>query len=233
MEDASRAPVLAHQRFAQARADFDGLDLAERFARIERTNLWGAAGSVSGLGSQGDATQAVRTALPILIADLDIHTLLDAPCGDAGWIAEATHGIDYIGADIVPALIDRNIALLGSTDRRRFVLADLTRDPLPRADLILCRDCLVHLSFANIAAAIANFRASGAQWLLATSFPMWRNNRDCEDGDWRALNMERAPFGWPAPKRLIDERCAEGDGSWMDKSLGLWRLSDLVPVSAV
>ena len=42
--------------------------------------------------------------------------------------------------------------------RPQLLLADITRDPLPRADAILCRDCLVHLSFANIAAAVDQFQ---------------------------------------------------------------------------
>jgi hypothetical protein len=98
---------------------------------------------------------------------------------------------------------------------------------LPRCDAILCRDCLVHLSFANIERAVANFRRSRATWLIATTFPQWQTNRDCEDGDWRALNFWRAPFDWGAPVELLNENCVEAGGGWRDKSLGVWRLSDL------
>jgi len=98
---------------------------------------------------------------------------------------------------------------------------------LPCADAILCRDCLVHLSFANIAKAVANFRTSGATWLPTTYFTGWDANVDCADGDWRALNLTRAPFGWPAPVEMIDEGCIEGDGAWADKVIGVWRLADL------
>jgi hypothetical protein len=31
------------------------------------------------------------------------------------------------------------------------MVADLTAGPLPAADAIFCRDCLVHFSFENIA----------------------------------------------------------------------------------
>jgi hypothetical protein len=71
------------------------------------------------------------------------------------------------------------------------------------------------------------FRASGARWVVATTFPEWESNCDCEDGDWRALNLERPPFFWPAPQELINERCTEAGGGWSDKSLGLWLLCDL------
>lgn len=223
-----RPPVLAHERFVADRDNFSGLDLAARFARIERTNLWGAARSVSGLGSEDLATAAIREALPPLLQRLGVRSLLDAPCGDAGWIGRVKLDLDYIGIDIVPSLIATNNRRVADGELAgRFLVADITRDALPRADLILCRDCLVHLSFQNIAHAITRFRDSGAQYLLVTTFPEWGDNHDCEDGDWRALNMEKAPFDWPAPHALIEERCEEGGGGWRDKSLGLWRLEEL------
>ena len=225
---ANRPPVLAHDRFVADRESLAGLDLAARFARIEQTNLWGAASSVSGLGSEDTATAAIRDALPSLLQRLGARSLLDAPCGDAGWIGRLKLDLDYIGIDIVPALIEANNRRVADGELAgHFLVADITRDALPRADLILCRDCLVHLSFQNIARVTARFRESGAQFLLATTFPEWEDNRDCEDGDWRALNMMKAPFDWPAPRELIDERCEEGGGGWRDKSLGLWRLDEL------
>jgi methyltransferase family protein len=222
-----RPAVLAHERFVADRENFAGLDLAARFERIERTNLWGAATSVSGLGSEDLATAAIREVLPSLLHRLGARSLLDAPCGDAGWIGSMRLDIDYTGIDIVPSLIAANSARIARGELRgSFFVADITRDSLPRCDVILCRDCLVHLSFQNIARAIAGFRASGAQFLLVTTFPEWEGNRDCEDGDWRALDMTKPPFGWPPPRELINERCDEGGGGWRDKSLGLWRLDE-------
>ncbi|WP_448044419.1 class I SAM-dependent methyltransferase [Bradyrhizobium liaoningense] len=223
-----RPPVLAHERFLADRENFAGLDLAARFERIERTNLWGAATSVSGLGSEDPATSAVCEALPALLQRLCMRSLLDAPCGDAGWIGRLELDVDYTGIDIVPSLIEANRRrVAGGGSPGRFLVADVTRDALPCADIILCRDCLVHLSFANVDRALAQFRMSGARFLLVTTFPEWDGNQDCEDGDWRALNMEKAPFNWPAPHALINERCEEGGGGWRDKSLGLWRLDQL------
>jgi len=226
--DSDRPPVLAHQRFAEARESFAGLDLAQRFRRIHDTPLWGAAASTSGLGSEMDATAVLRAELPRLFQKLGVTSLLDAPCGDAGWIGSADLGVRYLGIDIVAALID-NLQARAAADeiKREYRLADITRDPLPRCGAILCRDCLVHLSLANIDRAVANFRNSGAVWLIATTFPEWQGNADCEDGDWRALNFERMPFNWGPPVELINENCTEADGGWRDKSLGVWRLAGL------
>jgi hypothetical protein len=225
MRDSDRPPVLAHRRFVADRHSFSGLNLQQRFQRIHDTNLWGAEASVSGLGSEIDATATLRAELPPLLMRLGATSLLDAPCGDAGWIAGADLPVRVIGIDIVPDLIERLRAgaargeILGE-----YHLADITRDPLPRADVVLCRDCLVHFSFANIARAVENFRSSGATWLITTTFPEWQQNADCEDGDWRALNFQRAPFNWGQPAELLNENCTEAGGGWRDKSLGAWRL---------
>jgi 2-polyprenyl-3-methyl-5-hydroxy-6-metoxy-1,4-benzoquinol methylase len=228
--DSDRPPVLAHQRFADVRESFAGLDLAQRFRRIHDTNLWGAPVSASGLGSELDATAVLRTELPRLFQKLGVTSLLDAPCGDAGWINRVELGVRYVGVDIVSALIEQlQVRAAAGEIKGGYHLADITRDPLPRCDAVLCRDCLVHLSFANIARAVANFRASGAVWLIATTFPEWQANADCEDGDWRALNFERAPFNWGPPVELLNENCLEAGGGWRDKSLGVWALSTVVP----
>jgi hypothetical protein len=226
--DADRPPVLAHQRFAAEREAYAGLDLAGRFARIHRTNLWGAETTASGLGSEDSATRRLRAELPGFLRALGASSLLDAPCGDGGWIANADLGVAYTGVDIVPELIDASRArAVADGSGRIYLVADITRDPLPRADAVLCRDCLVHLSFAHIRAAVANFRRSGADWIVATHFPDIEANRDAEDGDWRGLNFELAPFAWGAPARVLVEGCTEGDGGWADKSLAAWRLAEI------
>lgn len=227
-DDSDRPPVLAHQRFADDRESFAGLDLQQRFQRIHDTNLWGAVASTSGLGSELDATAVLRAELTGRFRRLGVTSLLDAPCGDAGWINQADLGVRYVGIDIVPELIARLRGRAASGEiSGEYRLADITVDPLPRCDAILCRDCLVHLSFANIERAVANFRASGAVWLIVTTFAEWQGNADCEDGDWRALNFERAPFDWGPPVELLNEDCQEAGGGWRDKSLGVWRLAEM------
>jgi len=216
--DSDRPPVLAHQRFLEDRESFAGLNLAQRFRRIRETNLWGAEATASGLGSEMDATILLRAELPRLLKKLGVASLLDAPCGDAGWINHADLDVRYTGVDIVPSLIEvlQARAAAGEMDGE-YRLADITGDSLPRCDAILCRDALVHLSFANIERAVANFRASGAIWLIVTTFPEWQINADCEDGDWRALNFEREPFKWGPPVELVNENCTEAGGGWRRK----------------
>jgi hypothetical protein len=226
--DSDRPPVLAHQRFVDDRKSLADLNLAQRFRRIHDTNMWGAAASTSGLGSEMDATAVLRAELPRLFRKLGVTSLLDAPCGDAGWINKADLGVRTVGVDIVPALIASLQARAAAGEiKGEYHLADITLDPLPRCDAILCRDALVHLSFANIERAVGNFKASGAVWLIATTFPDWQTNGDCEDGDWRALNFALKPFSWGPPVELINENCTEAGGGWRDKSLGVWRFAEI------
>jgi hypothetical protein len=104
---------------------------------------------------------------------------------------------------------------------------DVINGPLPEADVILCRDCLVHFSFANILAAFRTIKASGAEYLLTTTFPSREANKDIVDGDWRPLNLEASPFLLPPPIELIVEGCTEEGGAYADKALAVWRTSDL------
>jgi hypothetical protein len=227
-----RPTVLAQRNYQKAREEMCARrELKDKFTYIFETNLWGAAESQSGLGSSVDATQEVRAALQQVCANYGVKTLLDLPCGDVSWIHHARLPIgEYIGGDIVPQVIDRNRSradLRQLPYSARFELLDITRDQLPVADLVLCRDCIVHLSFANIRATLKNVLWSGARYLLTTTFPDHDLNEDIEDGDWRLLNLERPPFSLPTPLAIFNEGCDEEGGAFADKSLGLWAAAQL------
>ncbi|MFL5538640.1 MAG: hypothetical protein ACJ8J0_06580, partial [Longimicrobiaceae bacterium] len=107
------------------------------FTRVYRRNVWGNDESVSGAGSTESRGADFRDDLIGLLRRLDAHVLLDAPCGDFNWIGPVADAVPrYIGVDVVPELIERVRAAHGS-ERRTFIRADLARDPLPRADVIL------------------------------------------------------------------------------------------------
>lgn len=223
----SRPPTVAERRFAEEASTLEGLDMAARFERMYQTNLWDGAESRSGVGSSLAATATLRADLPPLLRSLGVTRLLDIPCGDFHWMRHVDlGGIDYIGADIVASAIEENRRRHASP-ARKFIVADLTTGPLPEADAIFCRDCLVHFSHASIDRAFQVMRASGATFLLATTFPARERNPDIIDGDWRPLNLERAPFRLPAPVATIVEECDEEGGAYADKSIGVWRIADL------
>ncbi|WP_204368494.1 class I SAM-dependent methyltransferase [Neosynechococcus sphagnicola] len=173
-----------------------------------------------------DQTQTILAEMPILFQDWGISSILDIPCGDFYWMSKLQlEGIRYIGADIVKQIIEINQKK--QTDNITFIQADLLTDNLPQVDLIFCRDCLVHFSFADIHRALKNICKSNSKFLLTTTFPERDHNYDIVTGEWRVLNLEIEPFGLPAPARMLVEGCTEENGIFKDKSLGLWRISDI------
>jgi hypothetical protein len=222
-----RKLTIAERRFAERARELADLGLQERFERIYSTNLWSDPESRSGVGSTLESTSAVRAALPVALRQLEARVLLDVPCGDFTWMEHVDlTGIDYIGGDIVPSIIEQN-RRLHAREARRFLEIDLTRDVLPDADVLLCRDCLVHLSYGNIRAVLANIARSSIRFVLMTSFPGRGDNRDVVDGDWRTLDFQAPPFSFPEPVLTIVEECEEEGGSYADKSLLAWRVADL------
>ncbi|PSL19331.1 class I SAM-dependent methyltransferase [Shimia abyssi] len=202
-------------------------DAEQTFTRYYKRNKWGDKDSASGKGSNLEQTATLRQELPGFLEELGVTTLLDAPCGDFFWMSKLDLGqITYIGGDIVPDLVKANNERFG-TKGREFRVMNLMETQLPKVDLIFCRDCLVHLCFSDIAAAIKNIKASGSTWLLTTTFPEVPNNDDILTGQWRRLDMCKPPFNFPAPDKVIDEKLtAEGTRN-TDKSMGLWRIADL------
>ena len=230
-----RPPTVAERRFAERAAELAELDLAARFTRMYEINLWDGAESRSGDGSSLAATAALRAGLPALFRQLGVQRLLDVPCGDFHWMSHvdlaAAGVIAYVGGDVVEALVAANRARYAAP-ARTFVQVDLTAGPLPTVagaapDAVLCRDCLVHLSFANIARVLSAVRSCGARHLITTTFLEQTANADAVDGDWRPLNLERAPFNFPSPEAVLVEECEEEGGAYADKALAAWRLSDL------
>lgn len=210
------------------------------FSNIFATNTWGSKESVSGAGSELQNTAQVIRELPLLLRELRVQRLLDAPCGDFNWMQHVDlAGIDYHGADIVDTLVERNTQRFAGPGRR-FSKLDLLADALPAVDLIFCRDCLFHFSHADVFRALRNFVASRSTWLLTTTFNYRAlpRNGDIATGGWTALNLELPPFGLPPPRRLIIEgNVTESivyntpNGSYQfpqnDRCLGLWLLEDI------
>jgi 2-polyprenyl-3-methyl-5-hydroxy-6-metoxy-1,4-benzoquinol methylase len=195
--------------------------LKETFSRIYESNSWADPESVSGRGSTLARTVKIRNALPGLLDSIGAKSLLDAACGDFNWLRHVDlNGIEYTGADVVPDLIAQNQLRYGRSTTR-FEVLDITCDRLPQVDVILCRDCLIHLSFKHIHAAIVNFKRSDAAFVLATTNTNVKRNDDIQTGGWRSMNLELPPFNFPSPIQLVIEDPELG------KCLGLWKLDDI------
>jgi 2-polyprenyl-3-methyl-5-hydroxy-6-metoxy-1,4-benzoquinol methylase len=195
----------------------------EIFTYIYENNIWGDKDSRSGTGSNLKNTTYLRQALPSVFKELKIASMLDIPCGDFFWMKEVDlTGITYIGADIVKELVRKNNESYAD-DSRIYIVRNIVKDQLPTADLILCRDCLVHFSYGDIFAALFNIIKSNAKYLMTTVFPNEKGNLDTPTGGWRPINFSLQPFNLPDPLYLLNEHSPEA----ADKSLGLWEVNVL------
>ena len=208
--------------------------IVDHFTKIYKTNYWNGIESKSGTGSDLIATATLIPHLIDLINNLEVKTMIDAPCGDFHWMKEVVDHLnveEYFGMDVVPEMVAglvEKYTNLESTPKRTFSQIDVVHDILPKCGVIFSRDCLVHFSYETAKQIMRNFIASGSEYVLMTTFLSEdRPYGDILDGQWRAINFQLKPFNFPEPERVIIEGCMEDHYRWTDKSLGLWKLDTL------
>lgn len=201
----------------------EGQSLEDRFSHIYAEGIWKAAPGdpLSGAGSNPEVAGRLGSLLPALVERLGVGTFLDVGCGDFSWMRNVDLGCEYIGIDIVPDVIARNMADHGRPDRR-FLTLNAVSQKLPKADMVLCREVLFHLSFADARALIRNVAQSRAKWLLATTDDLTAFNADIESGDFRILNLSRSPFQFDKPMEVLKD-----DGLVASRRMGVWEVNRL------
>jgi SAM-dependent methyltransferase len=185
---------------------------------------WNNPYSKSGIGSAIQNTNKIRAAIPKIIKDFNIKTFLDLPCGDFNWMKSVDLSyIEYTGADIVDQIIiDNNIKY--SSKNIKFIQLDLVNDNIPTFDLIMVRDCLVHLPINDVKKAIKNIKKSNSKYIFTTTFNSENSARPCnadtEVGSWGWVDLQVEPYNFIKPILLLSE---EEDS----KHMGLWKISEL------
>ena len=208
--------------------------------------------AASGSGSTLAATTGIRHVLPALISGLGIRTIIDAPCGDFGYMRHvlsspqvAGRNISYVGVDLVHPLVAALNQRFREPGRVEFMPLDFMRQELWPADLLIVRDVLFHFDLNRSLKALQRINRSGAKFLLTTFYPKSRNNDFFAAGavqwsDPRAgtinrkfvqgsgfssfyrINLLDAPFHLPPPLLSIGH-----DGNELefnDRVVGLWQL---------
>jgi len=197
---------------------------SERFSKIYEKGVWlneRVSGALSGSGSEFENTTKIREKLPQIISLLNIKTLLDIGCGDWTWMRHVEIPCNYIGVDIVPSVIEKNISEF-SNPGRSFKVLDAVDDELPYCDAILAREVIFHLSFADTRSMIKNILLSNAKFLFVTTDPNVEINTDIRSGDFRMLNLNLKPFCFPPPFLTMQD-----DGVCAQRLIGIWKIEDL------
>lgn len=201
----------------------------EVFTGVFETKHWTKDGdvSVSGGGSEIRNASVIAAKLKQLIELENVSTVVDCPCGDYNWQhLFKTDELLYIGYDIVPEVIQLVKNRIGheTNPKLDFAVADITTDTLPNADLLIVRDCLVHLSFEDCIKALQNIARQNIRLVAITTFYDRESNADTVAPAWRPLNLRKAPFNLPAPKDLLVEQCKEANGLFPDKALAVYEI---------
>lgn len=208
------------------------MEQKDLFTKVYREDIWRIVPGApkSGPGSSIEFTKNIVRELPVLFRDFNIYTVLDIPCGDFTWFSQVDRSnIDYVGADIVPDIIQDNLRAYPTIP---FVEMDLINSMLPAFDLILCRDCLFHFQEKNIFRALKNIKNSGSRYLLTTthtwrSFPnvVGTDNWTTDNVFFHKLNLMLPPYNLPPPLLVIPEGNNEPNAE--DRVLALWECSSL------
>lgn len=196
-------------------------DRSKVFEEIYDHRKWGDGVNVplSGPGSSMEYTATLRATLPFLIQKFKIETILDAGCGDMTWMQHVPlpDNVYYHGVDIVESVIEKNKAL--ERPNFSFSVGDIVEDKMERADLVICRDVLFHLSNKSIGNFLSNFLDSDSDYLLTTSHTGILRNEDIADGGFRYLNLRAPPFHLPARELWSVKDYIEG---YPVRTLDIW-----------
>lgn len=197
------------------------------FTDLYKSNGWSGKESVSGPGSDYEQTKFLIPELDIMLKYLNIKSMLDVPCGDFNWMKNVDLSkISYHGGDIVEQLIKSNIKKYESKNVK-FSVIDLVNDDLPTVDLIMVRDCLVHLPTRDVFKALKNIKNSKSKYFLTTNF-LWNHqevNKEIKVGEWRRINLQKTPYNFEYPHRIIIEGNIQSNDR--DKTMSLWYVKDI------
>lgn len=194
----------------------------------------------SGGGSSMQMTARLRANFPRIFEKYGVKTFLDAPCGDWFWMQHVDlSGISYIGGDISDEVVAANQARF-SRPGARFLHLDITSDPLPAADLMMCRDCLMHLKTSMKWSFLQNFAVSNIPYLLTTVHHVLLNRVVKENGNFRRFNPMIAPFFFGPPLEMIPETADTLDADILEnreaapdhRSVAIWSREQVLAVLA-
>jgi len=190
-----------------------------------------------GLGSYLKNTKEASAFIIQTIRDHKIKSIIDIGCGDMHWLANVSlhdENIEkYTGIDSDSEMLSLAMGNTQTPNYRliyQFMKADVRMiSSLPKNDLIICRDLLIHLGNDDIHRLIEIFIKSGTKWMMANTYDIGRNYDLDGNQEYtkrirpsRKINLFISPYYLPPAKENIRElNCSR------DRILCLWDLDDL------
>jgi hypothetical protein len=153
----------------------------------------------SGPGSLLSNTENLIENLQEFIKDNEIKSIIDVPCGDFNYMKEVDlEGIDYKGYDVSFNAIER--CKKYKKDNINFEVLDATKDSLPYADLIICKDLFLHLSLDNISLILKNIIDSKCKYFATSRYEGGsKGNNSNSSAQARPIEVTKDPFNFDYP----------------------------------
>jgi len=196
------------------------------FTEIYNSNLWENPETVSGDGSTVANTITTNEKIVEWTSKFGSN-VVDIPCGDFNFMRLiAPNFKKYIGIDIVDELMENNKSKYNFSNCEflsgNVVNFDYASLNMAQPDIIIIKDCFIHLSNKNIFDALKNLTRSNIKYLVANNYVGSKNENGDVDGGSRPINLSYPPFSLPAS---IDTIFCDKD--WKNKQLSIWRISDI------
>ena len=214
----------------------------KKFNLIYNTNYWSDNESVSGSGSKKSQTSNAINGIKNVIDKYNVKTIFDAPCGDFNWIGQLLidselskkQHLNYIGGDIVNDLI-LELKKKYTKKNVNFNKFDISLDIFPKADLFICRDCLIHFSNNDIEKTIKNFLKSEIEYILVTDSIVDENfeNYDIKTGEFRKLDLTKKPFNFPQKNLLQFNDVFNNKENAYETKMTLWSRDQLKNILSI
>ena len=171
----------------------------EVFKNIYENRLWSGANlniPLSGPGSLPDRAIPYVRFTEEVISNLQITSVLDVGHGDwEMWESYKFEDVRYVGVDVVEGLSNKLEKIYGSATRTFFPI-DITNTLPPDADLLICKDTLMHLPNRDIIYFLRNLKKF--KYLIIcndVNFVSRKlNNYDIKSGEYRGIDLESLPY---------------------------------------
>jgi SAM-dependent methyltransferase len=173
--------------------------IEKTFTNIYETAEWGKDADnkgTSGPGSSLSTTTEYRAFLQQFLKVFYIKRVVDFGCGDWEFSQHIDwNGVDYIGYDVVKHVIEKNQQKF-TKDNIHFIHGNVLTTNLPKADLLICKDVLQHLSIENIRLFLE--QTPKFKYCLITNDvnfnTLTSSNPDISNGSYRHIDLTASPF---------------------------------------
>ena len=183
------------------------LSTEETFRDIYRRHHWSEATRHPARVRVSDQTPELRTGFQALLSELGVATLLDLPCGDYGWMRDL-RAAAWTGTSAPTSCRKWSSPSPPAFGDDRHDSGSSISRAIPCRPRISSSAATAWCTCRN-AGHPARPREHAEEWHPLPAhhdLPHGEANEDIVTGDWRVIDLERAPFHLPAPMRILERR---------------------------